>query len=31
MKITKLFTAALIVGAGAIVLTGCGDDDLTSP
>ncbi len=31
MKITKLFTSALIVGAGVIVFSGCGDDDLTSP
>ncbi|HET8963650.1 MAG TPA: immunoglobulin-like domain-containing protein, partial [Chitinophagales bacterium] len=31
MKITKLFTSALIVGAGAVILSGCGDDDLTSP
>lgn len=31
MKITKLFSSALIIGAGTIFLAGCGDDDLSSP
>lgn len=31
MKRAKLFLSALVIGAGTLVFTGCGDDDLSSP